>query len=317
MGRNIKLEQLDFRLLKVFIAMLRERHVGRAADALGMSQPAVSTQLARLRGIAGDPLFVRNAQGMQPTPLAREWATPVAGALAALEQALNPPSGFDPAASQRSFIVYMTDVGQTLILNRLVSRIAAAAPGVRLRMVTAWEGALAERLDDGALDLAVGWIPQLKARKTSTLLFKDRYVGVREAPPRGRPAAGPARYAVADVPRSAHQIVAERFRLRALEPVVTSSNFFMLSELLAGTSLTAVVPGHLARLWASRRDGLRIEELPFQLPGMSIRMHWSAGNWRDEGIDWLRGRVVASVRDCGALLEPPRETRRRAGTAKT
>ena len=75
MGRNIKLEQLDFRLLKVFIAMLRERH-GRAADALGMSQPAVSTQLARLRGIAGDPLFVRNAQGMQPTPLAREWATP-------------------------------------------------------------------------------------------------------------------------------------------------------------------------------------------------------------------------------------------------
>ena len=58
---------------------------------------------------------------MQPTLLAREWATPVAGALAALEQALNPPSGFDPAASRRSFIVYMTDVGQTLILNRLVS----------------------------------------------------------------------------------------------------------------------------------------------------------------------------------------------------
>ena len=185
-----------------------------------MSQPAVSTQLARLRGIAGDPLFVRNAQGMQPTPLAREWATPVAGALAALEQALNPPSGFDPAASQRSFIVYMTDVGQTLILNRLVSRIAAAAPGVRLRMVTAWEGALAERLDDGALDLAVGWIPQLKARKTSTLLFRTAMSACAK---RARPAAGPARYAVADVPRSAHQIVAERFRLRALEPVVTSS----------------------------------------------------------------------------------------------
>ena len=133
---------------------------------------------------------------------------------------------------------------------------------------------------------------------------------------RAAPAAGPARYAVADVPRSAHQIVAERFRLRALEPVVATSNFFMLSELLAGTSLTAVVPGHLARLWASRRDGLRIEELPFQLPGMSIRMHWSAGNWRDEGIDWLRGQVVASVRDCGALLELPRETRRRARTAQ-
>ena len=108
------------------------------------------------------------------------------------------------------------------------------------------------------------------------------------------------------MPRSAHQIVAERFRLRALEPVVTS-NFFMLSELLAGTSLTAVVPGHLARLWASRRDGLRIEELPFQLPGMSIRMHWSAGNWRDEGIDWLRGQVVASVRDCGACWNATRD----------
>ncbi len=87
--RRIALDPLDFRLLNAFVAIDRERHVGRAADALGMSQPTVSTLLARLRQAAGDPLFIRSAQGMQPTALARAWAEPVASALAALESALN------------------------------------------------------------------------------------------------------------------------------------------------------------------------------------------------------------------------------------
>ena len=112
MERRIALDQLDFRLLNAFVAVFRERHVGRAADALGMSQPTVSTLLARLRHIAGDPLFIRSAQGMQPTALAREWAEPVAVALKAFEAALNAPSRFDAATSRRTFVIYMTDVGQ-------------------------------------------------------------------------------------------------------------------------------------------------------------------------------------------------------------
>lgn len=294
MERHIALDQLNFRLLNVFVALFRERHVGRAADALGMSQPTVSTLLARLRQVAGDPLFIRSAQGMQPTVLARQWAAPVAAALAALQAALNVPSGFDAASSQRTFIVYMTDVGQALLLNRLMARIEAAAPGVRIRAVSAWEGALADRLDDGGIDIAFGWIPQLKARKTSARLFTDRYVGVHDAASKAAPALG--RYAVADVPNSAHQIVIERFQLHGIKPVLIVPHFFMLPEALAGTTLTAVLPERLARLLVQHgRTDLKMVELAVQLPMITIRLHWSAGTWRDEGVDWLREQVMASA----------------------
>ncbi|EQB98705.1 LysR family transcriptional regulator [Photorhabdus temperata] len=159
MKRHISLDQLDFRLLNVFITIFRERHVGRAADTLGMSQPTVSTLLARLRRISGDPLFIRSAQGMQPTVLARNWAEPVASALTMLESALNAPSDFDAATSQRTFSVYMTDVGQMLMLNRLISRIETTAPGIRIQTIGTWEGTLADQLDDRSIDIAFGLDP--------------------------------------------------------------------------------------------------------------------------------------------------------------
>ncbi len=297
MERRIALDQLDFRLLNAFVAVFRERHVGRAADALGMSQPTVSTLLARLRHVAGDPLFIRSAQGMQPTALAREWAEPVAVALKAFEAALNAPSRFDAAASRRTFVIYMTDVGQSIVLNKLVARVEAEAPGVRLQIVSSWEGALPDRLDDGSIDIAFGWIPQLTARKTSAPLFKDRYVGVQDAAlPMGRRAQVPPRYAVAYVPNSAHQIVNERFQVQGIQPAVTVPNFFMLPAVLMGTSLTGVIPERLATMLLKQRHAaLRIVELPFKLPVLGIRMHWSAGTWRDEGIEWLRSQVLACV----------------------
>lgn len=298
MERRIALEQLDFRLLNAFVAVFRERHVGRAADALGMSQPTVSTLLARLRRVAGDPLFIRSAQGMQPTAVARKWAEPVAAALITFESALNLPSGFNATASQRTFVIYMTDVGQSVVLNRLAACVEATAPGVRLRIVSSWEGALADRLDDGSIDIAFGWIPQLKARKTSVSLFKDRYVGVLDAAlPMARRAQVSPRYAVAYVPNSAHQIVSERFQLRGIQPELTVPNFFMLPAVLMGTSLIGVMPERLATmLLEQRHTALRIVELPFKLPILGIRMHWSAGTWRDEGIEWLRGQVLMCVK---------------------
>jgi len=299
MERRIALDQLDFRLLNAFVAIYRERHVGRAADGLGMSQPTVSTLLTRLRHVAGDPLFIRSAQGMQPTALAREWAEPVASALAAFEAALNAPSGFDPATSQRVFVIYMTDVGQSLVLNQLVARVESVAPGVHISVVSSWEGTLADRLDDGSIDIAFGWIPQLKARKTSAALFKDRYVGVQDSvTSAAKRAQWAPRYAVAYVANSAHQTVSERFQLQGVRPAVTVPSFFMLPEVLMGTSLIGVVPERLAAMLVDkRRATLCVVELPFVLPALAIRLHWSARTWRDEGIEWLRSQVLSCVKE--------------------
>jgi DNA-binding transcriptional LysR family regulator len=132
---RMNLHALDLNLLRVFDAVLHERGVTPAAARLGLTQPAVSNALGRLRALFGDPLFVRSPAGMDATPFARELAEPVRQALAPLEAALAHGPGFDPASSTRAFRFYMSDVGQIEFLPPLVERVQSVAPGVRLEAV--------------------------------------------------------------------------------------------------------------------------------------------------------------------------------------
>ena len=133
----MNVEDVDLNLLRVFDAVLRERAVTAAAARLGLTQPAVSNALARLRSLLGDALFVRTPAGMDPTPFARGMAEPVRQALALLESALAHGPGFDPATSTRAFRFYMSDLGQVEFLPALMERVQRLAPGVRLEAVAA------------------------------------------------------------------------------------------------------------------------------------------------------------------------------------
>src|SRR2546429_2889932 len=128
----MNVRDVDLNLLRVFDAVLRERGVTPAGTLLGLTQPAVSNALARLRKVFGDALFVRTPSGMDPTPFARELAEPVRQALALLESALAHGPGFDPATSTRAFRFYMSDLGQIEFLPPLVERVQKLAPAVRL-----------------------------------------------------------------------------------------------------------------------------------------------------------------------------------------
>src|SRR4051794_9179844 len=128
----MNVQSIDLNLLRAFDAVLQERSVTGAARRLGLTQPAVSNALARLRGLVGDPLFVRTPQGMDATPVARELGDPVRQALALLESALAHGPGFDPATSTRTFRFYMSDIGQVEFLPPLVERVQRAAPAVHL-----------------------------------------------------------------------------------------------------------------------------------------------------------------------------------------
>src|SRR5919206_76630 len=116
----MNVRDVDLNLLRVFDAVLRERGVTPAAAGLGLTQPAVSNALSRLRGVFGDPLFVRTPTGMDATPFARELAQPVRQALALLESALAHGPGFDPASATRAFRFYMSDLGQIEFLPPLI-----------------------------------------------------------------------------------------------------------------------------------------------------------------------------------------------------
>ena len=113
------MQNLDTRLLQVFDEIYKTRSVSRAADQLGLGQPVVSVALGKLRQHFGDPLFVRTASGMDPTPLGEELVRPIRHAIDALQAALGYRSAFDPATVQRTFRIAMTDISQIVLLPRL------------------------------------------------------------------------------------------------------------------------------------------------------------------------------------------------------
>src|SRR5688500_1528603 len=115
----MELEDIDLNLLVVFNQLLVERRVSRVAENLGLTQPAVSNSLARLRKLLGDELFLRTPGGMEPTPFAEQLAESVSYALGMLHSALNQRSTFEPTTSTRSFTVGMTDIGEIYFLPAL------------------------------------------------------------------------------------------------------------------------------------------------------------------------------------------------------
>src|ERR1043165_9632176 len=155
----MNVQDVDLNLLRVFDAVLRERGVTPAAARLGLTQPAVSNALARLRALFEDPLFLRTPGGMDATPFARELAGPVRQALALLESALAHGPGFDPATSTRAFRFYMSDLGQIEFLPPLIERVQRRAPGVRLGASRVDVEDIGAALAAGAPGLAVGFLP--------------------------------------------------------------------------------------------------------------------------------------------------------------
>jgi DNA-binding transcriptional LysR family regulator len=153
---------IDLNLLLAFEALIDERHVGRAARQVGLSQPAFSNAIARLRTRLGDPLFVRTAQGMMPTPRADQLAGPIRSALAQLRQTFEAPHSFDPLVSAHRFRIGLSDDVEL----RLVPLLARSMLSGELQMQTRrldWLFTVPEsELRNGTLDLAIGYFPDAR-----------------------------------------------------------------------------------------------------------------------------------------------------------
>src|SRR3954468_10033302 len=169
------IKDIDLNLLRLFDAVYRTGNVSRAAELLDLTQPAASQGLSRLRTLIQDPLFMRSAGGVQPTPKAQRLADPVRQALATLEQALGETAGFDPARSTRTFQIHMSDIGESRFLPELMVALRERAPGLRVQTQPLPRGQIAEALDAGRIDFAFGFLPMVKETQRVRLL-EDRYV---------------------------------------------------------------------------------------------------------------------------------------------
>jgi len=296
----MELNEIDLNLLIVFDRLMREGRVSRVAETLGMSQPAVSHALRRLRILLDDELFLRQPQGMAPTPYAQQLATPLAQALQTLQEALNVRASFDPATSRRCFSLAMTDVGEIYFLPVLMDHLAAVAPGVTLRAVAVGDPGLPEDMAAGRIDLALGTLPRLQTGFFRQTLFRQGYVALmREQHPLARYAAiSAARYRRATHVRvvsagTGHGVVEDALDRLGIDRQValTVPHYVALGQVLAHADLVATVPERFAERVCGP-FGLRARPLNLSLPESEIAQHWHNHLHRDPGHQWFRTRVA-------------------------
>jgi DNA-binding transcriptional LysR family regulator len=174
MGMNLR--NVDLNLLPVFEAIYVQRSLTRAGESLGMTQPAVSNALARLRSWLGDPLFVRRGGEMSPTPIAVRLIAPVRDALSRLRTGLDAKSVFDPKSAERTFRIAVGDTAASTIMPALALTLQRHAPGVRIHCMQIERSALPHEIAAGHVDFAID-IPSLaRPELASAPLVKDRYV---------------------------------------------------------------------------------------------------------------------------------------------
>jgi len=290
----MQLKDIDLNLLRLFDAVYRTRNVSRAADLLDLTQPAASQGLSRLRTLVQDPLFMRSAGGVQPTPKAQRLAEPVRQALATLEQALGETAGFDPARSSRVFQIHMSDIGESRFLPELMVALRERAPGVRVQTRPVPREQVTEALDAGRIDFAFGFLPMVKDSQ-HVRLIEDRYVVLLRA---GHPFTRKRRTGTAllnalreldfvavrshaDTLRIVQQMQLED-RLR-----LVTEHFLVLPSIVQATDLAAIMPRNIARGF----EGLAIVEPAFPQREFAVSLHWSKRFEGDPGNRWLRALI--------------------------
>jgi DNA-binding transcriptional LysR family regulator len=294
----MELEEIDLNLLVVFKQLLVEKRVSKVAENLGLTQPAVSNALARLRKLLGDELFTRTPQGMEPTPYAEQLAESVAYALGMIHSALNQRSGFDPATSRRAFTVGMSDIGEIYFLPRIVDALVHTAPNVSVSTVRNASVNLRDEMEAAKVDLAIGLLPQLKAGFFQRRLLNTRYVclmrkGHKLDKRRITLQEFSAAEHVAVVSQgTGHGQADEVMRRSSVQRRVrlTVPHFTAVAHIIQNTDLLATVPQPLAERIAEP-FGLSYVAHPADLPAVPINLFWHARVHKDPANVWLRNFI--------------------------
>lgn len=293
------LRHLDLNLLVVFHQLLLDRSVSAAAEHLGLTQPAVSNALKRLRAGLGDELFTRTSHGMSPTPYALHLAGPVAQALNTLQGALATRDAFDPLSSTRTFHLAMTDIGEMYFMPPLMEALAQRAPQLRISTLRPHTGDLKEDMAQGRVDLALGLMPQLQSGFFQRRLFRHRYVCMfRQGHPTARVPLSLKQFCELEhvgvvAAHTGHGEVDGQLeragiqrRMRLVVP-----HFIAVGHILQSTDLIATVPQRFA-LRCEQPFGLVSSPHPVRLPDIAINLFWHERFNRDPANQWLRRLLV-------------------------
>ncbi len=320
---DVNLGALDLNLLRVLDALLGERHVTRAARRVGLSQPATSHALARLRAALGDPLLVRGHGGaLVPTPRAAALQPRLRAALDAVAAALRGDAPFDPATARATFRIATGDYAEMVILPGLMARLARDAPHVDLRVIPAPDDRVA--LAAGEIDcvLAPRRAPSEAVGGYERRLFDETFTCLVR---RGHPAAA-QRLTLARYEALPHLLVAPRGTpgsfvddaLAALgrrrRVALTVPHFLVAPHVVAATDLIVTLASRIADVVAGPLDLVALPP-PLELPGFTMSLWWHERNHHDPAQRWLRDAIATVATPPAAASSPARPRRGAAGPA--
>ncbi|MVW61745.1 LysR family transcriptional regulator [Massilia sp. NEAU-DD11] len=294
---------VDLNLMVTFLVLMRERSVSAAAHKLFLGQPAVSGALARLRQLFGDELLVRGTRGMEPTPRALDLAAAIEPAVALLQKAIAVPPAFDPASSERLFVVGMPDWVEHWLMPGLLTRVRRLAPRVRIVLKESNPFAVGDMLDKDEIELGVAalrtgprWQHQRPLREMGFRCVYD---------PRQLPFAGAV--TLAQYVAVPHLLVSYRGAVEGTADAVlaglglrrdvcyTTPRFSAVPGVLGENAIVSTVPEVLADRWAAA-GLLASSALPIAMDRFTVSMAWHARRDDDAALHWLMGVIEDEAR---------------------
>lgn len=289
------IKSLDLNLLKSLDALLAEPSVSGAAQRLGLSQPATSAALARLRHVLDDPLLVRRGNTMVRTARAEELKPRVSALLDEIARTFAPVDAFDPATSTRHFRILANDYTTLVMLTPLAACLRQRAPGIMLEILP-FDRRFEERFAAREADLAVGDADSLRGYRHAQVLFTEHYLSLVRS---DHPRLGRGKITLDAFLAEDHALVSSRGRVpgvvdkplaalgRSRRVVLTFPHFLVAPAVVARTDMVMTVPACIAYGYAESH-ALRLFEPPVDVVPFDVAFAWPARSVADPAMQWMR-----------------------------
>lgn len=302
----MKLHQIDLNLLLAFDALMTSRHVTRAAEQLFISQPAMSHALNRLREQFADPLLVKTPQGMQPTARALRLHAGIQQALKLIEQQIEDVEEFDPATSNRRFVISTTDYVECVLIPPLIRHLQQIAPQIRIEIQILRDELPETELANGDIDLVLGFdeymqVPRYLKRET---WYQEPLAGlVRNTHQQiSEPLSLPDLIQMAHVfhsPLGTTDSMVDRYLAShglQRKISVNSQSYLSAAAIVSQTDHILVLPKKVASMLAGNWP-LRIVNLPEDMPCYHLNCVWHPAQGEHPALVWLRQQMQALLND--------------------
>tara|TARA_Y100000780_G_scaffold159332_1_gene144502 strand:- start:1523 stop:2467 length:945 start_codon:yes stop_codon:yes gene_type:complete len=293
----MNLSKVDLNLFIVFDAIYTEANLTRAGQIVGITQPAVSNALARLRETFNDPLFVRTAQGMVPTPMAQNIITPVRHALQLLRVSVQESRSFVPEQATKTYRISMTDLTEAVILPHLAARIRRMAPNINIDSFLIKRRETTKELAAGRLDFAIDAPLNTDTQVRHVKLFEDHHVCVMRP---GHPLAKKERITLDDYLAQSHIHISSRRnglghvdlalgKMGLQRRVVLRSQHYQMAPLvMESTDMVMTVHERFAM-----RHNLHAVALPIDdVPPIETHLFWHESTDQDPANRWMREQII-------------------------